>query len=1568
MSSGSGLWSLLAGVIGRGNATMGHRRSSKILVWTCLVLLLTMSLPSFAQEAPPEGAALPEGFAMDLSSTEASMAAQNAQPVNIYTEGALGANGAITGGVAQTVNPGQMVTPAQYMAISQIMSGLEQTLVLSAAGAAAAGFASVSPATMSVLESLHIPVGVSLNSIGFNAASAFNVAGAATVNGALYAIQQNQAATAVLNLGSLLVGPGAMLTTNLPSYSAMLGNVLASSGLTMNIAGSMTNYGTIATSGPLSVLAGGAIYNQTLAGMPQASMVAQSVAMSSLASTIVNSGIITALSGNISMASQLASNLSVLNSGGVLQALNGSINFRSQDFTGKFHLDVLGGDLLAQQINMYSGDGVVNLYANDVTGRVNITAGEAHVTAATNNLVLGNLNLSGDPTFYNLNPLGDVTIDGDLNFSGQDLAIVANRNVVTSTNAGSINTSSTTGKGGSVTIVAGANFSASYTPSGSAPASWPTSGVIVNPATPIFNDQDLVLQITGPSNNGGKIDLVTGGAISTFSTKSTAPYPGNAAGGNVTLVAFQGSSSPDPNAGTIKLPINLTITTGGGITQPPSGPDVVFPSGNFLAIAGGPSTGANPAIVIGSVDTSNTIMQYAVSASPGGSVLVHAATPILMGASPVFIQGGTVMSGSFVPDTAQYHNASVEIKNIWATGAVQVVSGGSVGVFGMLSTLPNFALSGFPTDILLAAGVGPGVNAATLSIGDVLTNGNSLSLLSSANIVSASGHSSLIISTFDDLSTLHTPMGTINLLAGVMAMPNSALVLGIPQLVQVGVPGPSPFAGAINFAVPTTFVSGPSYNVQPGGNLTMLSYNGTVNLNAGSAINSNGGSIVVLAGSTTNQHFPNCSICLGSINAGSGSIFVATEQPVLTGPGLVGPISVNIGIGNVNPTTAVPVLKSSISFGGSLSAGNFLTVLAGLDISFPNVSSITSSGQKVTLAAGINQDPGSVLPAPLEPVYPGALMLGSTNLTDISITASGLNPLITLVAGVDLTVPGVVIANNGSLNLIVNGDVTALPTQVDNLQFDSTGGTVTVHNTGSPLAISADSSATSVTISNDNDIVVSHEINAIQGINLSTTANNGDIILEDDLTFGSSSTAQLSTNGAGFINQVGGTVSGGSLALSTGGGSVGPLQTSVLSLTANIGGFGSLVVNNFGTTSLGLGPVFARTIFITNDADICVTGTVGTTGSVTLATTSGSEGDIILDAPVGDLGQLVAIVTLTSDGGILNGASSPIISGRTVNLTSAAEIIGTPLSHLQVTANFLTATPFPPGTTNVDWFCCLPAPTPAPETVRESEIENTLIADLVTAQEESSAANNSIVNGDGSPAITPTDATPQSHEVPIDLTNATTTNLNLGAETSEQMHMGIPGAAASGNTTVAELQNQGVQIGAGSTEAYVILNQGNVLFQPNHDMTVQVQEGHVFIPDGAVAFVIETGHDVAVFDMHDGKKGPVRVRAGKQMITLSPGKQLVLTRQLEADFDAINPEKLIAHRNVKTVATSEGIRIYSADFSLPSMMMNVSPIKRMLASDNPAERRQARKLLKNAVVLAQLSGQKGPYNNSGSNH
>ena len=179
-----------------------------------------------------------------------------------------------------------------------------------------------------------------------------------------------------------------------------------------------------------------------------------------------------------------------------------------------------------------------------------------------------------------------------------------------------------------------------------------------------------------------------------------------------------------------------------------------------------------------------------------------------------------------------------------------------------------------------------------------------------------------------------------------------------------------------------------------------------------------------------------------------------------------------------------------------------------------------------------------------------------------------------------------------------------------------------------------------------------------------------------------------------------------------------------------------------------------------------------------------------------------------------------------------------------------------------------------------------------------------------------------------------------------------------------QMQSHGATIGQQSTANLCVLQQGNFLFQPHSDITVQVQEGSVEIPNGASALVMETGHDVAVFDISDGPKARVRVKSGNKIITMSPGKQVVLTRQLNADFDQINPSKLIGYKNPKGELVASDIRAYSADFSLPSVMMSVAPMKRMLTSDSPADRKMVQRMIKQAVVLSMLPSKAGPFKTS----
>ncbi len=130
-----------------------------------------------------------------------------------------------------------------------------------------------------------------------------------------------------------------------------------------------------------------------------------------------------------------------------------------------------------------------------------------------------------------------------------------------------------------------------------------------------------------------------------------------------------------------------------------------------------------------------------------------------------------------------------------------------------------------------------------------------------------------------------------------------------------------------------------------------------------------------------------------------------------------------------------------------------------------------------------------------------------------------------------------------------------------------------------------------------------------------------------------------------------------------------------------------------------------------------------------------------------------------------------------------------------------------------------------------------------------------------------------------------------------------------------ELLSQGIVLGGSTHDNFLDLVKGFVLFVPTSDISVQTREGVVQIPKGAAAWVMETGADVAIYDLHDNLlTGSVKVIVNNRQFTLSPGKEILLTRNNNESFDVLNPGKEIAYRSVRATDLGTGIKAYIADF------------------------------------------------------
>ncbi|HIA54971.1 MAG TPA: hypothetical protein EYN91_23295 [Candidatus Melainabacteria bacterium] len=145
-------------------------------------------------------------------------------------------------------------------------------------------------------------------------------------------------------------------------------------------------------------------------------------------------------------------------------------------------------------------------------------------------------------------------------------------------------------------------------------------------------------------------------------------------------------------------------------------------------------------------------------------------------------------------------------------------------------------------------------------------------------------------------------------------------------------------------------------------------------------------------------------------------------------------------------------------------------------------------------------------------------------------------------------------------------------------------------------------------------------------------------------------------------------------------------------------------------------------------------------------------------------------------------------------------------------------------------------------------------------------------------------------------------------------------------------------------------------------MVVGTHEGNVHIPAGAIAFIMENGNDVAIFDFHQTNTKSIRVVSGGKLITLDPGRMVLLSREKTDNFEEIAHHcRCIGYRHAKTEQLNDSIRAFAMDFSIPSALNAVMPFKQMLASSVPQEKKVIEKLMMDAVLLQESTAFRGPF-------
>ncbi len=167
-----------------------------------------------------------------------------------------------------------------------------------------------------------------------------------------------------------------------------------------------------------------------------------------------------------------------------------------------------------------------------------------------------------------------------------------------------------------------------------------------------------------------------------------------------------------------------------------------------------------------------------------------------------------------------------------------------------------------------------------------------------------------------------------------------------------------------------------------------------------------------------------------------------------------------------------------------------------------------------------------------------------------------------------------------------------------------------------------------------------------------------------------------------------------------------------------------------------------------------------------------------------------------------------------------------------------------------------------------------------------------------------------------------------------------------------------------TTNNKVTITQGSSIIIASCDLTIKlgvIKPVILTLKRGAIVLAIAYGNVTSIYNLHDNNKDSVIVKSPSSKIKLYPGHQVTFAVGDQApDFAYINQVAKIGYRSLKTY-TYKGIIAYESDFSIPSAINALKPLKAIFRSNDRVIKNLANQLLKTSVVVSQSTGYKGIY-------